>query len=139
MRILPVIAVLICLCSFSLRAQDINFSQFYELPMLRNPALAGIFKGDIRFTSAFRNQWQSVTVPYQTTALGTEVRFSLGDNTDDYLTVGLQITDDVAGDSKLTRLQLLPALNFQKSLDDNKDSYLSAGILFGPVQEKFDP
>ncbi len=39
--------------------QDINFSQFYELPLLRNPALAGIFNGNVRFTAAYRNQWES--------------------------------------------------------------------------------
>ena len=44
-------------------AQDINFSQFYDVPMLRNAALAGIFTGNVRLTSAYRNQWQAVTVP----------------------------------------------------------------------------
>ena len=61
-------------------AQDINFSQFYELPLLRNPALAGIFSGDYRVTAAFRNQWQSVTVPYRTIALGMEYKKSFGKN-----------------------------------------------------------
>jgi type IX secretion system PorP/SprF family membrane protein len=121
------------------RAQDINFSQFYELPMLRNPALAGIFRGDIRVTSAYRNQWESVTVPYRTEALGTELRFSLGENSDDYLTIGLQITNDVAGDSKLSRVQIFPVVNFQKSINGDKDSYISAGIMAGAVQQKFDP
>ena len=31
-------------------AQDIHFSQFFETPLLRNPALAGIFSGDVRLT-----------------------------------------------------------------------------------------
>ena len=59
-------------------AQDINFSQFYELPLLRNPALAGTYRGDVRITTAFRNQWNSVTVPYQTEALGAELKFNQG-------------------------------------------------------------
>jgi|SRR5665647_2487342 len=75
-------------------SQDINFSQFYELPLLRNPALAGIFAGDIRITAGYRNQWQSVTTPYQTQALGTEFKFSLGQNSNDFLTLGLQLTND---------------------------------------------
>jgi hypothetical protein len=45
------------------QGQDLHFSQFYEFPLLRNPALAGIFNGNFRFTGAYRNQWQSVTVP----------------------------------------------------------------------------
>ena len=32
------------------------------------------FAGDIRITGAYRNQWQSVTVPYRTFALGGEFK-----------------------------------------------------------------
>src|SRR5258705_4781229 len=80
--------------------QDINFSQFYELPLLRNPALAGIFNGNVRFTAAYRNQWQSITVPYRTMALGSEFKFFKGLAAGDFITAGLQITNDIAGDSK---------------------------------------
>ena len=50
-------------------AQDIHFSQFSETPLLRNPALAGIFSGDLRIQAVYRNQWNSVTVPYQTSSI----------------------------------------------------------------------
>lgn len=119
--------------------QDINFSQFYELPLLRNPALAGTFRGDVRVTSAFRSQWNSVTVPYKTEALGAEVKFALSQNSNDYLSLGLQVTNDVAGDSKMGKTQLLPMLTFHKSLSVEKDSYLSLGFLGGAVQQRFDP
>jgi type IX secretion system PorP/SprF family membrane protein len=119
--------------------QDINFSQFYELPLLRNPALAGIFSGDYRVTSAFRNQWQSVTVPYRTIALGLEYKKSIGQNSNDFFTIGLQATDDIAGDSRLSRIQFFPVLNYHKSLNSESDTYLSAGITGGPVMQRFDP
>ena len=119
--------------------QDINFSQFYELAMLRNPALAGIFSGDIRITSAYRNQWESVTVPYRTFGFGAEYKMPLGGNSDDFITMGLQATDDVAGDSKLSRIQLLPVMNFHKSLKGSNPGYLSAGFMGGPVFQHFDP
>ena len=120
-------------------SQDINFSQFYEMPLLRNPALAGIFAGDFRVTAAYRNQWQSVTTPYQTQALGVEFKKSLGENSDDFLTLGLQITNDKAGDSKLSKTQILPVLNFHKSVNGDRDTYISAGIMAGGVQQRFDP
>lgn len=125
--------------SASLFGQDINFSQFYELPMLRNPALAGIFEGDIRMTAAYRNQWQSVTVPYQTEALGAEFKFALGQNSYDFLTIGLQITNDEAGDSRFSKTQIFPVINLHKSVNGEKDSYISAGIMAGAVQQRFDP
>lgn len=121
----------------SLKAQDINFSQFYELPLLRNPALAGLFTGDIRATGAFRSQWGSVSVPYQTGALGVDLKF--GVNEADYLALGLQLTNDVAGDSRMGKTQVLPALTFHKSINGDKDTYLSLGFLGGAVQQRFDP
>ena len=122
---------------FPASAQDINFSQFYELPLLRNPALAGLFTGDLRITSAFRNQWGSVTTPYRTQALGAELKFGVSNV--DYLTLGLQVTNDVAGDSKLGKTAILPTLTFHKSINGDKDSYISVGFLGGPVQQRFDP
>lgn len=119
--------------------QDINFSQFYELPLLRNPALAGIFNGNVRFTGAYRNQWQSITVPYQTMALGIEYKFFKGLAQGDFVTTGLQITNDRAGDSRLQRSQLFPVLNYHKLLNPDKETYISAAFMGGPVYENFDP
>ena len=119
--------------------QDINFSQFYELPLLRNPALAGIFSGNIRFTSAYRNQWQSITTPYRSMALGTEIKVFKGLSEGDFFTVGLQITNDIAGDSKLKRTQYLPALNYHKLLNEDHHTLLSAAFMGGAVSQSFDP
>lgn len=108
------------------------------MPMLRNPALAGIFDGDIRVSIAHRNQWQSVTVPFKTSALGVEYKLPVF-SYNDYLTLGAQIVYDVAGDVHLKRTQLLPVLNFHKSLSDDKDNYLSVAFTGGPVQSRFNP
>jgi type IX secretion system PorP/SprF family membrane protein len=119
--------------------QDINFSQFYELPLLRNPALAGIFNGNVRFTAAYRNQWESITVPYCTMALGAEVKFFKGFSAGDFVTAGLQVTNDVAGDSKLKRTQLFPVLNYHKLLNEENNTFIALAFMGGPVNESFDP
>ena len=124
--------------SLNSSAQDINFSQFYEMPLLRNPALAGLYEGDFRVTGAFRNQWNSVTTPFQTQALGVELKFATNQNSDNYLALGVQMTNDVAGDSKLGRTQILPVLTYHHSLSDENDTYISAGFMAGPVQQRFD-
>jgi len=123
----------------SLLAQDINFSQFYELPLLRNPALAGTYRGDVRITTAYRNQWNSVTVPYKTQALGAELKMGVSQSSNDYLSLGVQVTNDLAGDSKLGKTQLLPMLAYHKSLSAGSDLYLSFGFMGGFVQQRFDP
>jgi len=134
-----ILSFLILLTAFAANAQDINFSQFYEMPLLRNPALAGTYRGDVRFTTAFRNQWNSVTTPYKTTALGTELKFGVSQNSNDYLSLGLQITNDVAGDSRFGKTQVLPMLTYHKSISGDNDTYISAGFLGGGVQQRFDP
>src|SRR5688572_28938134 len=118
-------------------AQDIHFSQFFEAPLLRNPALAGIFSGDIRLQAVYRTQWNSVTVPYQTGSLNGEYKLPVGAN-DDFLTVGGQILYDKAGSVALTSTHVLPALNYHKSLRSDKNMYLSLGFMAGWVQRRID-
>ena len=119
-------------------AQDIHFSQFTETPILRNPALAGIFSGDLRVQAVYRNQWNSVTVPFQTSTVNAEFKLPVGTG-DDFLTLGGAILYDKAGTVALTATHVLPTLNFHKSLSAEKNSYLSAGFAAGMVQRKFDP
>ena len=119
--------------------QDINYSQFYELPLLRNPALAGIFNGNVRFTAAYRNQWESITAPYRTMALGTEIKFFKGFSPGDFITAGFQLTNDVAGDSRLKRTQFFPVLNYHKLLNEENNTRISVAFMGGPVSESFDP
>lgn len=118
-------------------AQDIHFSQFFEAPLLRNPALAGIFSGDFRIQSVYRNQWNSVTIPYQTTSLNTEYKLPVGHG-DDFLTMGGEVLYDKSGTVALTATHILPVLNYHKSLSADRNMYLSAGFSAGVVQRKID-
>lgn len=122
--------------SLLVQGQDFTFSQFYEMPLLRNPAIAGIFSGDIRLNSAYRSQWGSVTVPYNTYAVSSELKFPVAG--DDYFTASLLVTNDVAGDSRLSRLQLFPAVNYLMSVNGD-NGYLALGFMGGFVQSRFDP
>jgi type IX secretion system PorP/SprF family membrane protein len=121
----------------SAHAQDLHFSQFFEAPLLRNPSLAGIYSGDIRFQGVYRSQWGSVTVPYQTGSFNLEYKKPIGRG-DDFLTTGMQILYDRAGTTNFTTSSLLPALNYHKSLSSEKNSYLSLGFMGGLVQRKID-
>lgn len=138
MKFLFLLIMVVSFCTNAV-AQDINFSQFYELPLLRNPALAGFYEGDVRATAAYRNQWNSVTVPYVTQALGVELRLTRNENAGAQVSVGLQLTNDVAGDSKLGKTQVLPVLAIHKRIDELSNTYISLGFMGGPVQQRFDP
>ena len=128
----------VLLCSSAVMAQDLNFSQFYEVPMMRNPSLAGVFKGDLRVNAVHRSQWQSVTVPFQTSSLGIEYKLPVF-SFNDYVPIGLQASHDVAGDVRLKRTQILPVINYHKSLSDDVDNYISLAFMGGAVQSQFDP
>ncbi len=117
-------------------AQDIHFSQFSETPLLRNPALAGIFSGDLRIQGVYRNQWNSVTVPYQTSSINAEYKLAVGHG-DDFLTLGGFILYDKAGTIGLTTTHFSPVLNYHKSLSADRNMYLSAGFAAGVVQRNF--
>ena len=140
MRKIKLLRVMITIVGMAAKAaigQDIHLSQFFETPLMRNPALAGIFTGDIRLQAVHRNQWQSVGYPYQTTALSGEYKFGVGGG-DDFMTAGFNAFYDVAGIGRLKTLQVMPALSFHKSLSANRNSYLSAGFMAGFVQRQFD-
>lgn len=130
-------SILITVSAQKAISQDIHFSQFNETPLLRNPALAGLFTGDIRFQAVHRTQWQSVTVPYQTTSLNGEFKLPVG-KSEDYITIGAQILYDRAGTIAMTGTHILPAVNYHKSLSEERNMYLSLGFMGGPVQRRFD-
>jgi type IX secretion system PorP/SprF family membrane protein len=128
--------LLVCFCTH-VKAQDIHFSQFFETPLLRNPALAGIFTGDYRLQMVYRDQWRSVTNGFKTGSLNGEYKLPIG-KADDFITVGGQVLFDRAGTIALTQTSFLPAVNYHKSLSADRNRYLSLGFMGGIVNRNFD-
>ena len=131
------LVVTLLMCAMQGQSQDIHFSQIFETPLLRNPALAGLFTGDVRIQSVYRSQWNSVTDAYKTGSLNGEFKLKVG-QADDFITIGGQILYDKAGTVALTSTHILPALNYHKSLSADRNSYLSLGVMGGWVQRSID-
>lgn len=117
--------------------QDLHFSQFFEAPLLRNPSLAGIFTGDYRVQGVYRDQWNSITDGYRTGSFNGEYKMPIG-NGSDFITTGAQLLFDKAGTVGLTTTEILPALNYHKSLSNEKTMYLSLGFMGGLVEKSID-
>lgn len=132
-----ILFILLACLHCGLKAQDIHFSQFFETPLLRNPALAGIFTGDYRIQMVYRDQWRSVTDGYKTGSLNGEYKLPVGKQ-DDFFTVGGQILFDRAGTAVLTQTSISPVINYHKSLSAEKNRYLSLGFMGGVVNRHFD-
>lgn len=134
--LLILLAMLMACCSGS-HAQDIHFSQFYEAPLYRNPALAGIMHGDVRAQMVYRSQWNNVANAYKTGSFNLEYKTRAGQG-DDFVTWGLQAYYDKSGSTDLSTTIVMPAVNYHKSISENRNSYLSAAFMGGLVQRRFD-
>lgn len=122
----------------SIFGQDIHLSQFYNAPMLLNPSNTGLFEGQYRIGGFYRNQWSSVTTPYQT--FGFSGEFSLfKDALDiDYLGIGMLFTNDKAGDGNFSTRNFSMNVAYHKGLNSDYNHYFSAGFKAGVIQRNLD-
>ena len=118
---------------------DVHFSQFYETSIIRNPALVGVFTDNFKLTGYVRDQWSSITAPYQTALANGEYRLSLGRFSNDFLSFGLLGFMDKAGEIDQKMSGIYPAINYNKCLNSDDQAYLSLGFTYGYAQYSFDP
>jgi type IX secretion system PorP/SprF family membrane protein len=110
--------------SFNLVGQDIHWSQFNDNQLFQNPGQTGHFDGDFRFIGNYRDQWRSVTIPYNTFSMSADARFNRWG-------VGLLMFHDQAGDGTFRTIELQG--NVSRSFKLTKDSthVIRPGINFG--------
>ncbi len=134
------VAILCWLCpAFAMAQADIHFSQFYETSILRNPALTGVFESDYKFGAYMRNQWSSISHPYVTALVSGEYRTPVSMASNDFISFGVLGYHDKAGsiDQKITGVY--PAINYNKAINEQRNTFLSVGITGGYLQYSFDP
>lgn len=115
-------------------AQDPHFSQFYASPMTLNPANTGFFYGDMRMSSTYRNQWQSVSTPFTTTTAAAEFSlFGLFNNTKrpgiferpaDCFGFGIMGMSDMSNNRGLKSSYLSMSLAYNKALVTDGDQVM---------------
>ncbi|MBK7311298.1 MAG: PorP/SprF family type IX secretion system membrane protein [Sphingobacteriaceae bacterium] len=116
-----------------IHAQDIHFSQFYESPLLLNPAAAGASNSDFRFVVNYKNQWKSVINPFKTIALAFDSRIYLNKKKKgNHIGYGFSMYNDKAGMSKVTTNQV--NLDLAYHVYFSRSSSLSAGVKAGFFQ-----
>ncbi len=98
--------ILVCLAPSAMKAQDIHYSQFYNAPLNINPALTGVYRGDIRFMGNLRNQWRAVPVDYFSFTAAADMKFYPRGDKNGLFAGGLHFNYDQAGFSKLSLAQL---------------------------------
>jgi type IX secretion system PorP/SprF family membrane protein len=130
MKKLFFIFLLVFIC-ISLYAQDIHFSQFYYSPLEMNPARTGLINGDQRFTGIYRNQWNSVSIPYVSSAFSFDLKNKKN------FGAGISVLNDKAGDGELNTLKAGLSLSYFFDINDSAD-FISIGIKNSIVQTSID-
>lgn len=118
--------------------QDIHFSQVDADPLLLNPAYAGFYQGAGRFGVVYRNQWASVSIPYQTVAVTGEMALWRG-GVSSGLSVGAAVFNDDAGTLGYGTTSGHLSLAYYQALNRAGTSVLSVGVEGGWAQSGFDP
>ncbi len=127
--------------------QDPHFSQFAEHSALINPALTGV-DHSLKFTVAYKNQWQSVSTPYRTYGASVESRLKPGgwqqldkhrgmsfkERTAGHLAAGFSVYKDKVGDGNLERTQA--NLSLAAFIRTGNKSFLSCGLQGSLAQQK---
>ncbi len=117
--------------AFCAMAQDVHFSQFYESPVLLNPANAGAMNADIRLACNYRSQWKTVLNPYNTMATTADAKvFRRGKEGSNYMGIGVSAYSDKAGKSSLSTQQanMIVAYNVRPSNRSNFSAGVNAGF-----------
>ena len=119
-----IVVLIVLMANFIGYGQDIHWSQFNDNPIFQNPANTGEFNGDTRFIGNFRDQWRSVSVPFQTFNVCV-------DRKSKHFNYGLLMFHDQAGDGKLKTIEAMVTLSKTFKLTADSLHILTGGINLG--------
>lgn len=123
------------LCSLLGYAQDIHWSQYFSNPLYLNPAFSGDFDGDIRLVANYRDQYRSVTKPFNTIALSGDFKMEQIPQ----LAFGAQLFHDVAGDGSLRTFDFKLAPSYHLFLGRDSSHRIRAGMEISGNSRSLDP
>ncbi len=115
-----------------LHAQDARFSQYFNNPLVLNPALTGNGIEYIRVTAIYRNQWAGMGTPFTTQGFAV-------DKVVNRIGLGAAITRNGAGENSIRTINFVGSLSYHLPLDADKINILSGGIQVGIINKSFDP
>lgn len=129
-----------CLMVFgwgAVSAQDLHFSQYFNTPLLINPANTGFNPDyDFRVGGNYRDQWSSVGNPYRTMNLWGDVK-AFGDRFENgWMGIGGSIMKDAAGTGNLSSIRATASIAYHQMLGYN--SLLSGGFGLSYVNKRVD-
>jgi type IX secretion system PorP/SprF family membrane protein len=119
-------------------AQDLHFSQYFNSPLLVNPANTGFIPdGDYRLGINYRNQWASVIRnPYKTMSAFGDVQLFGNRLENGWVGIGGALLKDMAGSGNLTSTRAFGSVAYHQAL--GLGSLISAGFNVGYTNKRVD-
>lgn len=114
-------------------AQGIHFSQYYNAPMLLNPANTALMSDrDFRLGINYRDQWATIPVPYKTFSAYGDFQVVRNQDFTSWLGMGFALFTDKAGNGDLSLTKAEGFIAYHLSLSEV--SMLSGGLSVGYAQ-----
>lgn len=118
-------------------SQGMHFSQYYNAPLLLNPANTGLLpQEDYRIGINYRKQWASIPVPYVTMAAYGDFQLMRNKNQTNWMGVGFSFWNDMVGDGDLKLTKFEGHLAYHIQMGDY--SMVSVGASAGYAQRSVD-
>jgi len=119
-------------------AQDLHFSQFFNNPLLTNPANTGFIPdADYRLGASYRNQYSNImAVPYKTMSIYGDAQVFRDRIETGWMGLGGVILRDVAGSGSLTSTKIYGSVAYHQML--GLSSLLTAGFNVGWANKRID-
>ena len=119
-------------------SQVLHFSQFFNNPLLTNPANTGFIPdADYRLGASYRNQYSSImAVPYKTISIYGDAQVLRDKLENGWLGLGGVILRDVAGSGSLTSTKIYGSIAYHQMLGNS--SLLTAGFNVGWANKRID-
>lgn len=133
MKNLIVAILILVLTSGFLKAQDVHFSQFFNMPVLFNPAMTGNINGTFRVSAIYRNQWPGPIngrTAYSSPAISVDAPLRLDNK--DMVGVGAFFVNDRSSGASLKRINFMASVAYHKAI--GKKHALSFGVQGGYLQ-----
>lgn len=104
----------------ALNAQDLHFSQWFNAPLIINPANTGFIPdADYRIGANYRNQWSSImSVPYKTMSIWGDAQLFRNRIETGWVGLGGVILHDVAGSGALTSTKIYGSIAYHQEISE---------------------
>lgn len=129
--------ILLLSIGVNVNGQGLHFSQYYNAPLLVNPANTGFNPDyDYRIGGNYRNQWASVGNPYRTMSAWGDTKLFTNRFENGWMGLGAALYSDKAGSGNLVSTNAYASVAWHQMIGYN--SLLSGGFSLGLVTKRID-